>query len=237
MTDLDAELRATMHSPPDFVAGSLDVEHIMKAGTRLRRRRIAVRAATAAAVVAVIAGGLQTTSVLDRSDRGTSPAVTVTASPTPSPIIQTGLKAGPDRQWVIKTVSVDVADTTRKTFGFAINERTVDGKLTEDMVISEATAGREMKPGFHAVEPVYGYDGGIVQPAYGYFVGDPVKITGTADGRSVTAKTATSSVDPSVIVFWFDNTQVTADSNLTAVAAYDAAGKQIGHAKVNREGA
>jgi hypothetical protein len=236
MTDLDAELRATMHSPPDFVAGSLDVEHIMKAGTRLRRRRIAVRVATTAAVVAVIAGGLQTSSVLDRSDRGSSPAVRVTAPPTPSPIIQTGLKAGPDRQWVIKTVSAGGANAGQKTFGFAINERAADGKLTQDMVISEVTAGEAMKPGFHAVEPVYGYDGGVVQPAYGYFVGDPATITATVDGRSVAASTAASSVDPSVIVFWFDNTTVTADSNLTAVSAYNAAGNQIGHAKVNREG-
>lgn len=87
--------------------------------------------------------------------------MTVTARPTPSPIIQTGLSAGLDRQWMI---------------------------------------------------------------------------TGTVDGHSIAAKTAISSVDPSVILFWFDTTEITVDSNLTIVSAYDVTGKQLGHTKINREG-
>lgn len=75
-----------------------------------------------------------------------------------------------------------------------------------------------------------------MQPAYGYFVGEPATITGTVDGHSIAAKTAISSVDPSVILFWFDTTEITVESNLTIVSAYDVTGKQLGHTKINREG-
>ena len=234
MTDLDAELRETFQSPPDFVVRSLDFEHIMKAGTRRRRIRTAARGGTVVAVLAVFAGGLQTSGVLERSHRQSTPAVTVTAPP--SPIISTGLGAGKDREWAIKTVSVDVVDSTKKTFGFSMNEQATNGKLTQDLVTSEVDAGTELKPGFHAPEHAYPLDGGSVQPAYGYFVGAPAKITGTVDGKAVTARMAPSSVGPSVIVFWFDNTKVTGDSKLTGLTAYDAAGKQLDQAPVYSEG-
>ena len=234
MTDLDAELRDTFESPPDFVVRSLDFDHIMKAGTRRRRLRTAARGAAAVAVLAVFVGGLQTTGVLHRSDRDNVPAVTVTSPP--SPIITTGLKASKGREWVIKTESVPVADSTKTTFGFSINEQDQAGKLTEDVVISEADAGSELKPGFHAPEHAYTYGPGVVKPAFGYFVGAPARITGTVDGKSVIANTSPSSANSSVIVFWFDNTKVTGDSELTRVTAYNAAGTQLDQAPVYSEG-
>lgn len=242
MSDLDADLadlHDTLHSPPGFVAGSLDLDHIMRSGTRRRRRIAAARGATVVAALAVFVGGLQTTGVLGGSDRGAPPAVTVTAPPTPVSIVETGLKAGTDGDWLIKTVEVDVSGSTEKTFGFSINERDKDGKLTEDMVVSEVEAGDELKPGFHAVEHAYGYDKGVVQPAYGYFVGTPAKIIGTVDGQNVTARMtpmATTDGRMSVVVFWFDNTTVDGDSNLTRVAAFDAVGKQVAQSPVYSEG-
>jgi hypothetical protein len=234
MTDLNTELRDTLQSPPGFVAGSIDVDQIMRSGTRLRRRRKVVRGVMSAAILAAVVGGLQTTGVLDLSHRDSVPAVTVT---TPPPVIlETGLKAGGTDDWVIRTVSVRLPDWTKRTFGFALNERAKDGELSEDLVISEVTEGEELKPGFHAPEHAYTLDGGIVQPAYGYFVGSPAKITGTVDGKSVTAQMTTSSVGPSVKVFWFDNTKVTGDSSLTQVTAYDATGRAIARAPVYTEG-
>jgi hypothetical protein len=242
MSDFDtdfAELHDTLHSPPGFAVGSLDLEHIMRSGTRRRRRITAARAATVVAALVVIAGGLQTTGILDGSHRGAPPAVTVTVPPTPASIVETGLKAGADGDWVIKTVEVDVYGSAEKTFGFSISERDKDGKLTKDDVISEVDAGQELKPGFHAVEHPYGYDKGDVQPAYGYFVGTPAKITGTVDGRTVTARMtvmATTQARTSVVVFWFDNTTVDGDSTLTRVQAYDPAGQQLAQARVYSEG-
>jgi hypothetical protein len=240
MSDLDAELpdlHDTLHSPPGFVAGSLDLEHIMRAGTRRRRRIAVARGATVVAALAVFVGGMQTTGALDRFDRGAPPAVSVTAPPTPPTIVETGLKAGANGDWVIKSVEADIFGSTKKTFAFSMNERDKNGELTEDMRIQEVEAGHERKPGFHAVEHSYGYDEGVVQPAYGYFVGAPAKITGTLDGRSVSAKLtpmATTDGAP-VIVFWFDNTTVDGDSKLTSVTAFDAAGKQIAQAPVYYE--
>jgi hypothetical protein len=238
MSDLDAELpdlHDTLHSPPGFVAGSLDLDHIMRAGTRRRRRIAVARGATVVAALAVFVGGMQTTGALDRFDRDAPPAVSVTAPP--ATLVETGLKAGADGDWVIKSVTVDLPDSTKKTFGFSMNERDKNGELTEDTSIHEVEAGQERKPGFHAVEHSYGYDKGVVQPAYGYFVGTPAKITGTLDGRSVSARLtpmATPDGAP-VIVFWFDNIAVDGDSNLTSVTAFDAAGKQIAQAPVYYE--
>ena len=151
-------------------------------------------------------------------------------------MIHTGLDATPISEWVIKPVPVKIAGSKKTTFGFAIDDRKNNGELEEYMIISEVSAGAELKAGFHAVEHVYGYDEEIVQPAYGYFVGKPAKITGTVDGKQVRAKTAKWSANSKVTVFWFDNTKVTADSDLTSVAAYDAAGKRLAKAHVYAEG-
>jgi hypothetical protein len=241
MSDLDSDfpdLHDTLHSPPGFVAGSLDLEHIMRAGTRRRRRIVATRAGIVVAALAVFAGGLQTTGVLDGSHRNAPPAVTVTVAPTPPSIVETGLKAGADGDWVIKTAKSEVMGAADDSFGFSINERDKNGKLTKEMVIDEVELGHELDPGFHAVEHSYGYDKGVVQPAYGYFVGTPAKITGTVDGRTVIAKMtvmATPRARSSVVVFWFDNTIVDGNSTLTRVQAYDTAGRPLAQAKVYSE--
>lgn len=67
-------------------------------------------------------------------------------------------------------------------------------------------------------------------------MGSPAKITGTVDGKTFAARTATWSTDATVQVFWFDNTQVTGSMRMTGVTAYDAGGRQIAHAKVYNYG-
>ena len=199
---------------------------------------VAVTAVVVGTVAA--AGGGQTPPHASRPFPVAS-ATTEAARSTPVPVtkhglgsvIVTGLDASAVSAWVIKPVSVKVGSSQRKTFGFAMDEQANNGKLTQDLVISEATAGDELKTGFHALEPAYTLEDGVVQPAYGYFVGLPAKIIGTVDGKQVTATTAKWSADASVTVFWFDNTKVTGDSALTAVSAYDSAGKQLAKAPVS----
>src|SRR4051812_27626933 len=59
MTELD-ELRDAMESPPDFVPIGLDLDHVMAAGGRIRRRkRVATVAASGVAVVALLVAGGQ----------------------------------------------------------------------------------------------------------------------------------------------------------------------------------
>jgi hypothetical protein len=206
----------------------------MNAGTRRRRIRTASRGGALVAVLAIFIGGLQLTGVLQRSHRDSTPAATVTAPP--SPIIATGLKAGKGHEWVIKTVPVEVAGSTKKTFGFSLDKQAEDGSLEEAISISEVTAGDELKPGFHATEHPYILDEDLVQPGFGYFVGAPAQITGTVGDKTFTAKMAPSSAGPSVIVFWFDTAEVTGEIPLTRVRAYDSDGKQLAQARVYSEG-
>jgi hypothetical protein len=199
-----------------------------------------ISAAAATAIVTAVVTGVSVASADQATARpgaitpvSSTPATSVAAKPQ---LIHTGLDATPISEWVIKPVSVKVRDSRHRTFGFAIDDRANDGRLEEYAVIFEVTAGAELKPGFHAVEHSYGYEDGVVQPAYGYFVGAPAKITGTVDGRKVTAKKAKWRANPEVTVFWFDNTKVTGDSRLTSVSAYDAAGKRLAKARVYSEG-
>src|SRR5690349_20312837 len=155
-------------------------------------------AATAAVIAVLVAGGAGASAheELAGAAFATSALTAHPAGPTTpatsrlGKMIHTGLDATQVSEWVIKPVPVTVTNSTKKTFGFAMDDRANDGKLTEYMVISEAYAGAEVKPGFHAVEPAYGYEDEIVQPAYGYFVGKPAKITGTVNGKQIRAKTA-----------------------------------------------
>jgi|tagenome__1003787_1003787.scaffolds.fasta_scaffold20922213_2 hypothetical protein len=198
-------------------------------------------AATAALIATVVAGSAAASAheQPSRAQIATSALTAHPAGPGTSHLgkmIHTGLDATQASEWVIKAVPVTVTGSTKKTFGFAMDDRANNGELTEYMVISEASAGAELKAGFHAVEHVYGYEDEIVQPAYGYFVGNPAKITGTVNGKQIRAKTARWSANSKVTVFWFDNTKVTADSDLTAVSAYDAGGKLLAKARVYSEG-
>ncbi len=118
------------------------------------------------------------------------------------------------------------------TFGFALSERHNNGSLREYLRISEVH-GSDLAAGFHAVEPPYTLDNGMQQPAFGYFVGHPAKITGDVAGTSVAAHTAVWSKNPAVTVFWFDNERVTGVASLTGVTAYGSAGQQLATTRVH----
>jgi hypothetical protein len=158
-------------------------------------------------------------------------------------MIHTGLDATPVSEWVIRATQatiLDSKDRKRKILGFGIYDRANNGDLDRYTVISDAEPGSTLKAGFHATEHAYTYsddaNAPVVQPAFGYFVGKPAKITGSVDGKQVRAKMVKWSVNSKVTVFWFDNTKVTGDDHLSSVSAYDAAGKRIAKARVYAEG-
>lgn len=146
-------------------------------------------------------------------------------------IISTGMDVTPATEWVIYGQSVSNKNTPKTKFGFALGERFNNGTITQYTDIYEATTS-DLAPGFHVPERAYTLEGDIEQPAYGYFVGSPAKITGTVDGKTVVAKRAVWSEKSSVTVFWFDTTTVTGDTTLTSVQAYDRAGKKTAETRV-----
>jgi hypothetical protein len=153
-------------------------------------------------------------------------------------IIPTGMSAEPGSDWVIYGVPVKNKFNPKTTFGFVMAVRDRTGKvekLDADSGNYESNGG-ELALGFHVPEIPATLQDGAEQPAYGYFVGDPAKITGTVDGKTYVARTATWSADASVKVFWFDNTQVTGSMRMTGVTAYDTAGKQLAKARVYNYG-
>ncbi len=139
------------------------------------------------------------------------------------PIISTGMDASKISEWVIYGIPVKNKYNPLTTFGFRLSERHNNGTLTPDLYIAE-TSRPDLAPGFHAVEGAYTLEGGIEQPAFGYFVGHPAKITTDVAGKSVTAHTVVWSQNPAVTVFWFDNTKVTGATTLTTMNAYDTTG-------------
>jgi hypothetical protein len=209
-------------------------------------RTVWISAAATTAIAAAVVTGISAASADQHPARTAvvAPATSVqpagTAAQGLGAMIHTNLDATPVSEWVIKAKKVKVAGSKQKILGFGIYDRANNGRLTEYLEISDLSAATSLKAGFHATEHAYTYIEGmevpVVQPAFGYFVGTPAKITGTVDGRTVTAERARWSADPKVTVFWFDNTRVTGDTHLTSVSAYDAAGKRLAKAHVYTEG-
>jgi hypothetical protein len=210
-------------------------------------------AAATAAVATAVVGGVSAASADQAPAR--SSAVSAASSVQPNAqldtaakiklgkMIHTGLDATPISEWVIKAKMTTILDSKNKKvkiLGFGLYDRANNGDLEQYDVISDVEPGSTLKAGFHATEHAYSYDEGadadMVQPAYGYFVGKPAKITGTVDGKQVKATMKKWSANSKVTVFWFSNTKVTGDTHLSSVSAYNAAGKRIAKAHVYAEG-
>jgi hypothetical protein len=148
-------------------------------------------------------------------------------------LIHTGLDATPATEFAIQGVRVANRNQPGITFGFELRE--YDNNSDHETYVLATAVEDEKKPGFRAVEHAYAVDDDIQQPAFGYFVGHPTRITGTLRGKVVTAHTAVWSVDRDVTVFWFDNTKVTGNDRLTEVQAYGAGNAPIAQATVSYE--
>jgi len=149
---------------------------------------------------------------------------------TPQPlgdVIETGIAAKTGK-WVFFAEAVDEKAIPQTHFGIMAGRLLPGGELTSDVMANE-TEGSDRAPGFHAVEGSMGLDAGK-SPTFGYYVGSATKITAKAGGKTVTAKQAAWSEDPSVVVFWF----APSVSGVGAPTAYDAAGKKLpsGHSSI-----
>ena len=257
MSEVDEDVRAALHGPTDLRPAVMDLQQIMKSGRRLRRRRAAARAAAALTVLALFAGGVQISGLLDRSDQRNTPAVTPTPTTRATPggvlhiqdktsmglaaplgeVIDTGLRTGPGRQeWVIYGVSGK--GLRGASFAFAIGFRKGNDTVTADYLATEYPGFDSTAPGFHPMQgDAYMQDGSIL-PAFGYYVGAAAKVTASYDGKPVTARTVRWSRNHGVTVFWFDTDVVNggaAKGGLTNVQAVDAAGRRLpqGHLVIN----
>ncbi|WP_414944774.1 hypothetical protein [Amycolatopsis sp. cmx-11-32] len=158
--------------------------------------------------------------------------LTANAAPAPAPATVQAAEAQPDdTPWgdVIGTgvqgdggelvfygVKVDVEQLPGTTFGIMAGRRPAGGQVTAGITANEF-AGSDKAPGFHAVS------GGISgYPSFGYYAGPPVKITAKVDGKNVTAHQAPWSVDPNIVVFWFDS-----GADPLELTAFDASGKDL----------
>ncbi|KZB81655.1 hypothetical protein [Amycolatopsis regifaucium] len=130
-------------------------------------------------------------------------------------VIGTGVQ-GDGGELVFYGVKVDIEQLPQTTFGIMAGHRSADGKVTAGTVTNEYS-GPDKSPGFHAVS---GGLNGI--PSFGYYAGPAAKITAKVNGKTVTAHQAAWSVDPNIVVFWFDSA-----ADPLKLAAFDASGKKL----------
>jgi hypothetical protein len=162
---------------------------------------------------------------LPASDRSSAPDE---AAPKPiGDVIETGIAAKTGK-WVFYATAINEKAIPKTHFGIMAGRQLDSGELTSDVMANEAE-GSDLAPGFHAVQGSMVLEAGKT-PTFGYYVGAATKITATAGGKTVTAKQAKWSEDPSVVVFWF----APSTSGVSKLAAYDSAGKKLttGHSGV-----
>jgi len=218
MTNLD-QLKDAMAAPPDFAPRPIDLGTVMAAGGRIRRRRrLVVGAASGLAVAALLVGGFQFAASQAAPERGRpAPA----AGPQADNGVLGEVIATGSGKWLLYATPIDAAELPDTHFGLNLGLPGPDGRPVTVVTVNE-TKGSDRAPGFHAVEGAMEV-GGHKTPAFGYYVGPAAKIVATAEGRTVTARQAVWSEDPSVVVFWFD-----LDAGpLSRLKAYDSAGQTL----------
>ncbi|MEW2500138.1 hypothetical protein AB0878_06600 [Amycolatopsis sp. NPDC047767] len=255
MNDLD-KLRAALREQPDQPFAAPDLGRIITEGRRIRRRRrIATGAGAAAAVAAVVgivfgAVALRTPAEPAKVPVAAPPAPTTSgplasdgARPTNAPppssaidqpptsaiqpygdVIHTGIKTASGELVFYATKIDDNAALTDVHFGIMAAVQTNGGYRS--LYASNEIRGADRSFGFHATAG--GMEaGGTWVPVYGYFSGPAVKIVSTVHGKPVLAKTASWSVDPNVVVFWFDQREVPDPAVLTPLVAYGKDGTRL----------
>ena len=235
MTNLD-DLVDAMGSPPDFAAQPVDLLAVMAAGGRIRRRRrVVVGAASALAVAALLVGGAQVAEWAAPAARG-GPAQTAD-QPTPAKsvptdgalgaIVHTGINVK-GAEWLLYATPVDDPALPHTDFGIMLGWKKAGGELTGEVMANESE-GSDRAPGFHAVEGSMNVNGRDT-PTFGYYVGPARKITGRAQGKTLTAHQATWSEEPSVQIFWFPTTA----ERVEKLTALDKNGRRLptGHSDV-----
>ncbi|WP_103355074.1 hypothetical protein [Amycolatopsis sp. CA-128772] len=237
MNDL-GDFRAALRQPPDQPFAEPDLARIMRDGTRLRRRRRVLTGtagiAAAAAVVLVIVFAVQLRQPPPAPVAQPPAPVSVTPAPPPTTsrppeeqplgaVVGTGIRT-PAGEIVFFARALDVPQLPKVRFGLVAGFRT--GDSLQALLATNETRGSDVSFGFHAT------DGGEVVheqliPVFGYFAGPAARITTTVHGKTVEARLATWTADPTVVIFWFDPAEVPDAAVLTPLIAYDANGKRL----------
>jgi hypothetical protein len=234
MNDLD-DFRAALRQPPEEPFAEPDLARIMADGTRLRRRRRVLTGAggiaAAAAVVLVVVFAVQLRQPAPAPvAQPPSPVLstTSTAPPADEPmgaVVSTGIRTR-DGQGELVLYARAIALPELPEVGFGLVAGIRSGTSLQSLMVTNEFRGSDRSFGFHAT------DGGEtvgnqVIPVFGYFAGPAARITTTVHGRTVEARTAQWSVDPNVVIFWFNPDAVPDSTVLTPLIAYDADGKRL----------
>jgi hypothetical protein len=238
MTDLNT-LRQALHSAGTDDLRGPDIGQIMVRGRRVRRRRRLLAGCGAACLaVALIAtsqlwapAGAQRGNGEPPAARGNNTAPGTSASPAPSPrppkpvgsVIRTGI-TNRSGELVFYAVRVRVKELPRIHFGIMAGYRNAAGRVSA-LVETNETAGSGTAPGFHAIEGAMPA-GRHPVPEFGYYAGPAVRITGMVGGQQARAHWARWSVNPKIVIFWFA-LSAARGGDVTALAAYDAAGHRL----------
>jgi hypothetical protein len=141
-------------------------------------------------------------------------------------VVETGLPATPGSEWVLSFVPATWSETPDITIALSIGERAPDGEIIEALTVSDDRL-TDHATGFHPMQAPMQLEHGLTQPAFGYYVGRPAKITAVFDGVTpVAAHLAPWSADPDVTIFWFDPA-AGAVEQVSQVGAFDANGTRM----------
>ncbi|MEV6908225.1 hypothetical protein [Amycolatopsis sp. NPDC051071] len=250
MTDLET-LRSALREEPAEEFAAPDIAAIMTKGKRIRRRRRLVTGAggVAATVVTVLvivgavalreparqpealppaASASSPSPSLSPSSFPASTATTAPPYPRAQPlgdVIPLDVEGEGDRKMVLYATAFDEPTLQDIQFGLNVAYQNDDGTF-DGLYMTNETRGSDRSFGFHATG-----GGTLVRntfiPVFGYFAGPAVRITSTVRGKPVEARTAVWSEDPSVVIFWFEGSQVQSSNVLTPLTAYDAKGQRL----------
>ncbi|QRP45862.1 hypothetical protein [Amycolatopsis sp. FDAARGOS 1241] len=248
MTDLD-KLRAALHEPPAHPFAPPDLARIIADGKRIRRRRRLATGAGAVAAVAAVVGIVFGAAFLrtpgepapTRLPALAAPSASASAAPSYAPTSSTYLP--PPK--VLTQPEGDVIATGTKTHQgelglyayrfdepslpdvhFGVMAATQAGKTLRPLYASNEVRGSDRSFGFHTTAGGLTINDVFV-PVFGYFSGPAARITSTVRGKPVDAHVAKRSQDPSVVVFWFDQSAVPCAAQLTPPVAYAANGSRL----------
>ncbi|MBC6445597.1 hypothetical protein [Actinokineospora xionganensis] len=127
---------------------------------------------------------------------------------------------GPGGELVFRFIKIDEPQHLPDVhFGLLGGRTDAKGVFTGHYATNE-TVGSDKAPGFHGASVASG-NGRI--PAFGYYAGPAAKITATIGGKTVQAKQADWSEDPTIKVWWFDYST----KEPSSLAAFDAAGAPL----------
>ncbi|WP_326567602.1 hypothetical protein VSH64_38125 [Amycolatopsis rhabdoformis] len=249
MTDLD-KLRSALHEAPEQPFAAPDLGRIFTEGRRIRRRRRIVTGAGAVvgvvAVVGIVFGAVALRTPAEPVPVAAAPhgpASASTEAPPPSStapptavdqlpksmiqpygdVIPSGIDTTTGRV-VFYATKIDDSPLPDVHFGLMAALQTKTG--FQPLYASNEIRGSDRSFGFHATA------GGLTTadtwvPVFGYFAGPAVKITSTVHGKPVVAQTAQWSVDPNVVVFWFNPKEVPSSAVLTPLVAYGKDGTRL----------